>query len=206
MIREYIRPISSKKALYLTVKGYKVQKADKPPVELSKSEINLYKQYKRNAEAREYKFELSTDTFQRLIHSKCVYCGKLPSQKIGDIEYNGIDRINNNCGYNIDNCLACCKVCNRGKGILSYEEYLVHLKNIVDNFKEAFQAFDSGNTIKCTEEIFRIQKEAGAIVPLLEEEANLLHEQNPDKYKKIEGRVQRHHRLCLDNQSDININ
>ncbi|MDX1373681.1 MAG: HNH endonuclease, partial [Nitrososphaeraceae archaeon] len=198
MIREFIRQISSKKALYLTVRGYKVQKMDKLPVELNKQELGLYKQYKRNAENRGYTFELSTDTFQRLIHSDCVYCGKKPIQKFGELDYNGIDRINNNEGYNIDNCLACCKICNRGKGTLNYSEYLVHLKSLVSHLKPIFDSFDSGDLKKSTEEMIHIQKNAGAIVPLIEEEAIRLAKDRPDKYIFKETRADRHNRLFLE--------
>lgn len=125
---EFIKYISSKKALFKTDFGFKVKKITQEnlPVILSKDEKSLYKRYEYSAKERDYVFELSTTTFKRLIYSNCYYCGKSPQQSHGSILYNGIDRLENDEGYNIDNCLACCKVCNRGKSTLDSTDFMNH--------------------------------------------------------------------------------
>jgi hypothetical protein len=37
--------------------------------------------------------------------------------------YNGIDRVNNNFGYLIDNCVTCCTNCNVAKMARTQEEF-----------------------------------------------------------------------------------
>ena len=46
---------------------------------------------------------------------KCHYCGNAAP--------NGIDRVNNEIGYKLDNCKPCCKHCNYVKGDLSIEDF-----------------------------------------------------------------------------------
>jgi hypothetical protein len=44
--------------------------------------------------------------------------------------YNGIDRLNKNKGYIIQNCVSCCKICNRAKSDMTYNKWLKYLKNL----------------------------------------------------------------------------
>ena len=44
---------------------------------------------------------------------------------------NGIDRVNNNIGYILNNCVACCKYCNIAKGVRTITEFLEHVQSIV---------------------------------------------------------------------------
>lgn len=158
---EFIKYINGKKALYATDRGLKIKKISVLPVELEKDELKLYKRYKASAKEREIEFELSTTTFKRLIHSKCYYCGIEPKQTIGKMQYNGIDRLDNAKGYHIENCLACCKVCNRGKGTMSSDEYLEHLNRIVFMVMPQFEAFKNKD-YKLAEELRLKQlKDAG---------------------------------------------
>jgi len=46
--------------------------------------------------------------------------------------YNGIDRVDNAIGYLTDNCVACCKVCNRAKLQMSKNEFFDHIKKIYE--------------------------------------------------------------------------
>lgn len=159
---EFIKHVSSKKALYATDRGFRVKRFSVGPVELNKEEKQLYKRYQYSAIQRQKEFDLSTTTFRRLIHSKCYYCGVEPKQVHNEMLYNGIDRLDNDQGYNIDNCLACCKVCNRGKGDMSSSEYTTHLTRIVTLVMPQFIAFQQGNL----EEVQKLRekqlKEAGA--------------------------------------------
>ncbi len=142
---EFIKYISTKKALYATSSGLKIKRISVLPVVLNKDELTLYKRYKNSAKSRNKTFELSTTTFKRLIYSKCYYCGIEPRQKVGDIQYNGIDRLNNDDGYHIENCLACCKVCNRGKGTMSSEEYVEHLTRVAQLLIPQYEAYRLGD-------------------------------------------------------------
>lgn len=60
-----------------------------------------------------------------IVAKPCWYCGgDLPS-----VGY-GIDRIDSNQGYTIENCRPCCKVCNIMKSNMSEDEFYSHIKKI----------------------------------------------------------------------------
>lgn len=102
----------------------------------------LYRSYKQAAIDRNYTFNISLDLFITLITSNCFYCGKIPSTKTDyhpsyiDFKYNGIDRADNNKGYEVDNCLPCCKVCNIMKRAYSKEQFISIIKNIYNNINK----------------------------------------------------------------------
>lgn len=70
----------------------------------------MFKEYTRSAIKRNIAFDLSLEDLKILALDKCYYC-----DYIKDKEINGIDRINNDIGYLKDNCVTCCKICNRMK-------------------------------------------------------------------------------------------
>lgn len=98
---------------------------------------NLYYQYKYNAKKRGYSFELNKEEFSDLINSNCHYCGSEPknNRKIlandsNGFTYNGIDRVDNSIGYSFNNCVTSCKICNRAKDILTYDEFINWIKTV----------------------------------------------------------------------------
>jgi hypothetical protein len=103
----------------------------------------LYSIYARNAKQRKYAFKLTQTQFKELTSSNCHYCNRVPQQKVkphkgnnGYYIYNGIDRKDNNKGYNKINCVPCCKKCNRAKDDMSYKEFLNLIKDIYENTKD----------------------------------------------------------------------
>lgn len=94
--------------------------------------------YKKKAAARHIFFNLSRETFYLLIKGNCHYCGRKPGQIIhrnktqGKVQilYNGIDRIVSDKGYQPDNCVSCCKFCNRLKADLTLEEFKENIKRM----------------------------------------------------------------------------
>jgi hypothetical protein len=120
------------------------QKAMKPKGE---SGFNtLYRKYKDGAAKRNLEFFLTKEEFKNLTKGLCFYCGTLPSrvglfgysrratsQRVRDnatYVYNGIDRILNNIGYTSTNCVSCCFDCNRMKGTMSYEKFILQCQKI----------------------------------------------------------------------------
>ncbi len=99
--------------------------------------------YKTNAKKRNLNFNLSKEEFKTITSSKCHYCGDEPKKEFkrppsnnpfnGNYVYNGIDRVNNNGGYVIDNCVSCCEACNRAKLKMSESEFLNHIEKIYNN-------------------------------------------------------------------------
>lgn len=110
----------------------------------------IYTYYKNNIESKNLKnptkkqkeFKLSLEEYSQLIHSPCYYCGATPTEdnvwnKSGKrkmdeapIKINGVDRVDPNLGYTIENCVPCCPHCNIMKMDYSQEEFLNKVKQI----------------------------------------------------------------------------
>lgn len=110
-------------------------------------ENRLYSRYKRIAEKRNLTFKLSIREFLKLTIQRCYYCNMLPFNILknknghGKYIYNGVDRLNNEKGYTIKNCVPCCKICNRMKLNMSENEFLNHIDKIY-NLKDVEKLLD----------------------------------------------------------------
>ncbi len=103
---------------------------------------SLFTGYKSNSKRRKKVFDLTEEQFSKLIMSACHYCGIPPSQTFNvkpltskkgkrPVKYNGLDRMDNTKGYILGNCVPCCKICNNGKGELSFKDWFEHIKKVV---------------------------------------------------------------------------
>jgi hypothetical protein len=96
----------------------------------------LFLSYKKRAEYRKLPFELDKDFFIELTQKDCVYCGAKPfSLRSGhgsaqSYKYNGLDRVDNSKGYEKDNVVPCCKICNQMKMDMKRSDFLAHIKRI----------------------------------------------------------------------------
>ena len=86
-----------------------------------------YSQYKSNAKARAYSFNLTYEEFCTFWQQPCFYCD-------GDIHTVGIDRIDNTLGYSLDNIVSCCGLCNQMKMDLPLDTFLQQIKRIYSKF------------------------------------------------------------------------
>lgn len=99
---------------------------------------HLYLQYKHGAKKRKLEFNLTKEQIAEISSKNCYYCDILPTQKMnvesehGVYLYNGIDRLDNTKGYNIENCVPCCKQCNLAKNVLSYDEFISWVKKVFE--------------------------------------------------------------------------
>lgn len=99
----------------------------------------VYLSYKKGAVARDLLFDLSKDEFRLLTSSNCYYCGTPPSATTevlakhlnGHYIYNGVDRVDNNQGYKMENCVPCCFICNRAKGVFTIDEFTEWIRGLV---------------------------------------------------------------------------
>lgn len=108
---------------------------------------NIYKgHYKNGAVSRGLTWELTDDQFINIISKNCHYCGAEPIEIQSLKRYNktalpfmanGIDRVDPNKDYTIDNCVPCCIKCNRMKLNYSYKEFLSHINKIYNFQKSA---------------------------------------------------------------------
>ena len=92
--------------------------------------------YKRSAELRNKEYLLTEEQATKLFKDVCFYCGVEPSNLMitagGDYAYTGIDRIDNDLNYTVNNCVSCCLICNRMKQKMNKDDFLIHVKKIVE--------------------------------------------------------------------------
>lgn len=102
---------------------------------------SLYSKYKTRACSAKRTFLLSREDFRSITTQPCHYCGAKPKQRIkvlahyGDYIYNGVDRINSDKGYELDNVVPCCGMCNRMKNKYGCGEFLEHIQKILSHCK-----------------------------------------------------------------------
>lgn len=110
----------------------------KAPGESAKNKLFL--SYVKGAKRRNLQFCLSKDEFYNLTQQNCHYCGVVPSNSTKTINpnsyshilYNGIDRLNNDLGYTLENCISCCKQCNFAKYEQTYSEFMSYIDRLVN--------------------------------------------------------------------------
>jgi hypothetical protein len=47
--------------------------------------------------------------------------------------YNGLDRVDRSKGHTSDNVVSCCWDCNRAKGDMTKEDFIIHIKRMYDH-------------------------------------------------------------------------
>lgn len=121
-------------------KGYLISlKTGMDPSELAYH--TLYNDYKSGAKIKHNDFDLTYESFKKIITDKCFYCGvppklsKTASNLLGKatVLYNGVDRKDNNLGYYIDNCVTACSDCNYAKKAKSYQDFMDWLNRIAEH-------------------------------------------------------------------------
>ncbi len=70
----------------------------------------VWRNLQRNAFLKKNLFTLTQQEFEKLVIQPCYYCGFYSNYK-----FIGIDRIDNNKGYLINNCVPACSMCNMMK-------------------------------------------------------------------------------------------
>ena len=108
-----------------------------------------YSLYKKGALNRNLSFNLTFEELKNLITQPCHYCGELRGRKTrfsydqNVVAVIGIDRKDNNIGYQLDNCLPCCKTCNFMKKNYSFEEFLLNCNAVSENHAENIRKIKS---------------------------------------------------------------
>lgn len=107
----------------------------------------LLKSYISNAKKRKIPWELSLSEFWNLVKNPCWYCKEEPPERHTwknhkkktitkewresvRVNAHGVDRVDNQQGYHLDNCVSCCKRCNLMKHDMSKIEFLMHVHQI----------------------------------------------------------------------------
>jgi len=106
---------------------------------------------------------LSIIDFARLIRTQCFYCGgglsnarartygrnrKRPADGVV-LEYNGLDRIDPDGGYTLENVVPCCATCNRAKLDYSQDEFYTWVTRVANHIRNTPELFDLVSSHLC---------------------------------------------------------
>nr|QZX43171.2 divergent HNH endonuclease [Mimivirus sp.] len=91
-----------------------------------------YSDYTRRAKRKKLKFDLSLEDFNKSRNENpCYICGRYSNEN----HKNGIDRVDNNQGYSLNNCKSCCGDCNYLKREISHSKLIMKCMYIAANHK-----------------------------------------------------------------------
>lgn len=95
---------------------------------------------------RDEKCNITFEQFFDLSQQNCTYCGIEPNttynwttsckeasemaKETGNFKYNGLDRKDNALHHTLDNCVPCCKYCNRAKNDRNVEEFMTYIDRL----------------------------------------------------------------------------
>jgi len=91
------------------------------------------------ADQRNLVWEIPFDWWRQATQQPCHYCNSPPSNffrargRNGDFSYNGLDRVDNNVGYTIENVVPCCKRCNQAKSDQSVVDFLAWIRRVYEH-------------------------------------------------------------------------
>lgn len=94
-----------------------------------KVERMLYCQYRSGAVKRNLDFLLTEDDFYPYLHKPCQVCKRINVNRISYsdhtsyLDYNGIDRIDNDIGYVLGNLRTLCGDCNKAKSAMGNDRF-----------------------------------------------------------------------------------
>jgi len=100
------------------------------------SRNEVLRSYQLRSKRKGLLWDLTEDQFESLVQGVCHYCNREPSniknsgRHNGLYRYNGIDRLDNNIGYTLENSVTCCFVCNRAKGDMSLLDFMDWIRNL----------------------------------------------------------------------------
>lgn len=96
---------------------------------INRNKLAKYSNYIRCAKDRKIEFNLTEKEFNDLIFGDCYLCGIEKS--------NGIDRVDSNNIYIINNCEPCCTDCNIIKNDIKYDIFIDQCDSIYNHWKDS---------------------------------------------------------------------
>lgn len=101
-----------------------------------------YARLRCRAKSRSIEWSLTKEEVYPLAQQPCYYCGAEPIQRFVNTRYNGfyvhngLDRIDSDKGYSIDNVVPSCAACNIAKGIMATEQFFNWVARVYDHNKK----------------------------------------------------------------------
>lgn len=94
--------------------------------------------YKYGAIRRSLDFDISKEDFEKIRNDACYICKRFSDKN----HCNGIDRVDNERGYTIDNCKSCCADCNFMKKNLDYEIFIYQCAFVAHQHKDRLELLE----------------------------------------------------------------
>ena len=112
-----------------------------------------YNKYKLRAKEKDIEFSISKTEFNSIINNSCYLCGKETTKT----HKNGLDRVDNEKGYTLNNIKSCCGNCNYIKRNNNYESMINKCKKICEKHIEDFEPIDNISclSVKSEKKIFK---------------------------------------------------
>lgn len=107
----------------------------------------IFSSYQRNAQKRNLEWLLTKEQATKLFSGDCYFCGLPPSNTYKSTYYkklySGIDRLNNEHGYTMENTVSCCSTCNHAKHTMTEQQFMQWIDRIFKHqFRRAMQELD----------------------------------------------------------------
>lgn len=120
------------------------------------TKANVYASYRKGAKDRGIDFNIPKHKFYEIIKRDCFYCGEPASNirkprvatKTSSFIYSGIDRLDSNGPYTLENCIPCCSVCNRMKVDSSLVDWIEKIEKIYKRSRNVREFRDLLNALK----------------------------------------------------------
>ena len=109
----------------LVVETKRPERTRNYPAEKKAKLENAFEYLKYGAVKRGLTVSITFEQFVDIVHKPCVYCGYYAEESVL-----GIDRIDSNRNYVIENCVSCCGVCNIMKSDHPLQYFLDHISKI----------------------------------------------------------------------------
>jgi hypothetical protein len=107
-----------------------------PPEGYTDGRVYRYNGYVSGAERRGYTWELSFEQFVTITEKPCAYCGAAPAYRATSGDFSsGIDRVDNNRGYEVGNVTPCCITCNTMKNSQPLQDFLARCHSVAQRDK-----------------------------------------------------------------------
>ncbi len=96
----------------------------------------IYSRYKNKG------LKIEKEIFKKMIVKNCFYCASPPSSssysttKEGVFIYNGLDRVDNTRGYELENIVTCCIICNQSKLNRTLDQFKEWIKRVYHNLSD----------------------------------------------------------------------
>lgn len=108
-----------------------------PPIESAARRLRQEYKY-RDEQRHNGNFNISPYKFRKLTSQNCHYCEQEPRSKINrrtkvTYTYNGLDRIDSDKGYILNNVVPCCQTCNTMKSDMSVDEFRDQVRRVYNH-------------------------------------------------------------------------